>query len=485
MKTVITAFFSLIVFSLYAQSDWQALSDELITDQSGNGFGYDLAFSADGSTLVVGAPFHQVGSDRPGAVYAYRKVPGGNIWQQWGSLLTGNEDSDRMGYSVAINNEGTVLAAGLPFFDNPAGEWGKVRVFHWQNGDWEQKGSDIETSGGFEFGWEVSLDAPGDRLAVTSIAGGADVVYEWTGTDWQLMGAPFTESGDFNPFSAALSGNGQRVAFGSPNKSGLVVDEPGSVYVYEWSGSQWTVLGEPMLDVLTYRDYGIAVDLNYLGNTVVIGAPKQRDENNSQRGGVEVHEYAPGLGWMQKGSTLYGTNQNDEFGTDVRISWDGNIIFVGAPKHDNNGNLNNGSGETFQWNGTDWEPRGTLLGGSEFNTEAGKTLAMDANGLLAAITSDDEKVQIYNWSTVSSTLEPLALEWKLFPNPVNEWLNVELPTEAGEAEVLLVDLLGRVISQQFSQGEAQLRFDVSGLGGTHWVVVRNAGGVAAQPVVVD
>ncbi|TXB62658.1 T9SS type A sorting domain-containing protein [Phaeodactylibacter luteus] len=476
----LAVFLLLLPFAgLWAQADWQPFTALIQSGQPGNGFGYDLALSADGETLVVGAPFHQVGTDRPGAVFVYRKPPGEEAWQQFGAELSGSVDSDRMGYAVAVNNDGSVIAASLPFFDNPTGEWGKIRVFEWQGGAWQQRGADIETLGGFEFGWDIALNATGSRVSATCLSG-TDVVYEWDGTNWQLLGPGFSPQGDFNPYSTALSDDGNRIAFGSPNKAGLS-EEVGSVYAYEWNGSTWAPMGSPVLDSLKYRDYGLAVDLNYLGNALAVGAPKLRDESNSIRGGVEVFEYVPGAGWSQKGGTIYGLDAYDEFGTDVKISWDGNIVFAGAPRQSSS----RGAGAAFEWNGSSWEARGTAVVGAMINSRAGQAIAMDANGTVAALAVEEEAVQVFNWSTVSAVKHATFLNCSIYPNPATDWLVVDVPESVGPFVASLADEAGRVVFQAHGKGGESLRFELAGLKGAYWVVVDAEGKRGVELLIVE
>ncbi len=97
-------------------------------------FGVRLALSGDGNTLVVGAPNEDSaatgfagdqGDDsaqESGAVYVYTRS--GGAWTHQVYVKGSNtEQYDEFGSSVALNQDGTVLAVGARFEDSSAGEF--------------------------------------------------------------------------------------------------------------------------------------------------------------------------------------------------------------------------------------------------------------------------------------------------------------------------------------------------------------------------
>ena len=98
-------------------------------------------------------------------VYIYNT--GTSSWTQRGNDIDGVDAGDESGYSVAISDDGNIMAIG---------ELGRVRVYEWDatannnNGDWDQLGSDI--TGNDATGQSVALSSDGSILALT--APGAD-----------------------------------------------------------------------------------------------------------------------------------------------------------------------------------------------------------------------------------------------------------------------------------------------------------------------
>ena len=460
---------------------WNQIGNALSSGNTSDDFGYDIGMSDDASTIVVGIPY----DGNTGGAIVYRKSTATNAWEQMGSTINGTADSDRLGYSVAIDEDGNTIALSLPGIDNPTIQVGKVRVYELENGDWVQKGTDINTSGGFEFGWEVDLDNAGESVAITSIGDeGGDVVYAWNGTDWLQKGQLFAEVGNFSPFSVALSGDGTHVVFGSPNLFGLV-DEPGSVYVYTWTGSVWSLVGDAIIADVDYNDFGEAVATSLDGNRIAVGTSDFRDDNNDTRGAVQVFEFAGGA-WQQLGSTLLGEGEYDEFGSDVKMNAQGTSLVVGAIKNDNPGGGNAGQARVFDWNGSDWVQRGDDLDGNDFNENFGESVAMSGDGQQIVVASSSiSQVRSYEWATASSVKNELSLNYSFGPNPTTDKVTIHFEENIEELLVEVYDLLGRQLQAQYFYAVAQVAVALPGDQGLYLVKLSTDDGQLTIPVVKE
>ena len=96
-------------------------------------FGRSLKLSANGNTIVVGAPGYNIHAiTNVGQAYVYRYQ---TTWTQLGQTLVGISGSDEFGASVAISNDGTIVSIGS---DNNSNNRGHVRVFAYANNYWNQ-----------------------------------------------------------------------------------------------------------------------------------------------------------------------------------------------------------------------------------------------------------------------------------------------------------------------------------------------------------
>eukprot|EP00980_Cylindrotheca_fusiformis_P011252 scaffold2587_cov101-Cylindrotheca_fusiformis.AAC.1 len=161
----------------------QVIHGENADDQSGT----SVALSKDGKTLAIGAPLNDGNGTYSGHVRVYRKADGDNLFTQIGDDIDGEAASEYFGDSVALSKDGMVLAVGAPLGKNSAG---RVRVFEWDKvgTSWEQRGSNIDGNAESDiFGRSVDLSDDGNILAVGAKDGGYAKVFEWNGDSWQSI----------------------------------------------------------------------------------------------------------------------------------------------------------------------------------------------------------------------------------------------------------------------------------------------------------
>lgn len=116
-----------------ATSGWNATSSLIISPSTGV------------VTLSIGIPIQDIG----GMVIVWDYQPANDVWVQRGSTIDANavassDDGDDFGYSVALSEDGNVLAVGAPQGGNKStGSGGHVRIFSFQAGTWQQVGQDL------------------------------------------------------------------------------------------------------------------------------------------------------------------------------------------------------------------------------------------------------------------------------------------------------------------------------------------------------
>jgi hypothetical protein len=152
-------------------------------------FGSQVALSADGNTLAVGAPHDAAYPRRPdvanfsaGSVSMF--VRSGSAWSQQAYVRGSNTDgSDYFGESVALSADGNVLAVGAwgqysgeptsrhTDGENPPWRTGAVYAFVRNGSTWSEQGyikaSNPEAFD--EFGYDVALNGDGNTLAVGAV----------------------------------------------------------------------------------------------------------------------------------------------------------------------------------------------------------------------------------------------------------------------------------------------------------------------------
>ena len=88
----------------------------------------------------------------------------------------------------------------------------------------------------------------------------------------------------------------------------------GHARIWRENGSSWTYLGEINGDSTQDR-LGLSVAISDDGNIVAVGAPRDDNNGNNQSGSVEVHQYSgSGTSWSRLGSAINGEAANDYLG---------------------------------------------------------------------------------------------------------------------------------------------------------------------------
>lgn len=354
--------------------------------ESDDRFGSRLSLSADGSLLVVAAPFkdhpdRSQSSLNAGVAYVYRRHQQG--WQQEAQLRANNADGfDEFGSALAISADGQTIAISAPgedgrsdqnASDNQLINAGAVYLFRYQNDQWQQTTRLKADQAGLmdNFGSAISLSADGRVLAV-----GAD-----------------RHDGAINHERRSNSG---------------------AVYLFEQRQAQWEFTAKLQSRHADANDnFGAALSLSKDGHRLAVGAPGEAgtsvllDETDNQApnaGAVFIFE-RDAEGWQQLAyvKAPYG-EANDGFGSQLQMSSEGQHLAVGAPWEDgalygygeepttNNDALQAGSVYLFDGTGSDWRSVATLKADNIAAFDHfGKALAMTDSGqqLVVGVASED------------------------------------------------------------------------------------------------
>lgn len=228
-------------------------------------FGYDVALSEDGLTVVVGSPGEDSNatsvngnemdnsSDNSGAAYVF--VHNGTTWTQDSYLKASNSDSeDQFGHSVDVNSDGTVIAIGAfneasnseingNESDNSASGAGAAYLFYKSQAGWQQEDyiKPVNSDASDHFGFDVQLSSNGKALVVgapneSSSSQGLDgdvqlndastagAVYLFTDVEgtWQqteYIKSRNTDAGDGFGSAIAISGDGNTLIVGAKDEA--------------------------------------------------------------------------------------------------------------------------------------------------------------------------------------------------------------------------------------------------------------------------
>jgi hypothetical protein len=153
----------------WTDSAWVPVGADIVGVDAGDKLGAGLDLSADGLTLAVGAPYQDGG----GHVQIYTLVQG--TWTLQGADLEYVTANDKFGERLALSADGSTVVVGAPNNPTVFGSAGEMRVFRWiaETGTWTQQGSSVYGQALFDnLGEAVVISGNGAIAAVG--AGGYD-----------------------------------------------------------------------------------------------------------------------------------------------------------------------------------------------------------------------------------------------------------------------------------------------------------------------
>ena len=312
-----------------ATEEWLQVGEDIVGTGSSTNAGKAVAISRDGSSVAVSS--WEIDNTGPGSVRVYELNSGGGI--QRGLTLAGDTTGDYFGMDVALSADGLTLAVGAPFSGTSRGQ---VFVYTWDGTAWVAKGATLTgATTNVDFGFAVSLSDDGNTLAVgsprASTSTGAVSIVTWDASaSPPAWGTPVVMSGQhtFETFGRALDLNadGTVIVVGARG-NGDGGANSGETRVFALSGGSWTQRGADIPGAAAGDLSGHAVAINADGTVIASGAP----DHDSSAGHARAFQWS-GTAWTQKGADINGDAAGDEFGYSVDLSSDGLTLIAGSPE---------------------------------------------------------------------------------------------------------------------------------------------------------
>lgn len=378
--------------------DWHQLGDDFFGEAVYEGLGNQVEISDDGTIVAYGVHGESTVEQMAGAVRVFSRDD--SVWNQMGTDLTGDGvKMEFFGYSISMSADGHTVAGGGIDTNGP----GIVKVWNWDGSSWVQKGNSfVGANTGDKCGQDVSLSASGDVLAISSQgevngSGNKGVVriYNWDGSTWNQMGNDIESWGTAANFgqSIDLDSLGHTIVIGASSDD-AVQENAGSATVYAWDGSNWSVLGSTFNDSPKNGAAGDIVRLSNDGRTMVYSSHWSA-QYLYNAGALWIYEY-DGTNWNPKGDPIYGIEKGDYLGVGLDISGDGNRIAIGSNYNVNHSDASTTNGEgsvqVLDWDGTNWNIVGDTIWGGITQYRFGKYMSLTADGNSLVVGCPENKV---------------------------------------------------------------------------------------------
>ncbi|OEK06049.1 hypothetical protein A8C32_18615 [Flavivirga aquatica] len=376
---------------------------------------------------------------------------------QIGTNLYGNDVNEQFGYSVALSNNGNVLAvSGIGLKNDTGLSSGGVRIYQNNSGTWTPIGSDIQGESENEAnGFKIALTGDGNTIIIGSpgytqtngLETGRVRVFNNQSGNWVQVGQDILgkNAGDAFGLHVDISEDGRIISLGSIFDD-EIAENAGSVKVYEIIGNDWIQLGQS-IDGISADDRTSNHSLSSNGDVLAVTS---NGNNGEEIGIVRVYELDLLFNeWTQIGQTLIGETKSSSFGANgMDLSEDGMILAIAAPFANTNAV---GVTRVLEFNRSlaEWEQIGSdIVGDIGVGTLGnGFGLSLSSNGqkLAVGIPGDASDNDLFNFSRGSIA--------RIYENQSNNWVQI------GE------DMLSDNIKDHFGWSIALSDNDIVAIGG--------------------
>lgn len=296
--------------------------------------------------------------------------------------------------------------------------------------EWARVGARVVGDPNSQFGRKVAISADGGWFAAKGYRTGTKVYrYDAGSATWvQAGGVIFNNTTDYDIDLSIAAGDQAypKLAAGS------------NVLIFD--GNNWEVSGQGGVPL----DTNVAV-LSLDGETLLRGAT----------GSVYLSTWSDSAQVWTEQARLYGNNAGDGFGFSADLSFDKNIVVVGAPFKGADGQEGEGYAKVFrrEGEGSEWRQMGSDIGGGYY---FGQYVSISALGNRIAVGSEQTNnlagsVQVYEWDSAT-------LNWSPLGAPINGESAEQLrsPTLTGDGRRLAI----AGVSYQSKKGRLRV-FDLS------------------------
>lgn len=376
-------FFLLILLSSsFCFSQWSQVGEDINGATFTNLFGTSVAINNNGNIIVVGAPLNDDNGNHSGQVKVFKEEA--NLWQQLGNDINGDLSGDQLGSIVSINNDGNIIAVGIPHAsETSTSNRGKVEVYKYKDNEWIQLGTDIiGLSLSDNYGSNLDLNGKGDLLVVSGkdLANEGHVeTYKFINNSWIKLGGSLLGEARTDHFGTSISLNdsGNILAVGATHNNGDNQSLIGNARIYRNNGTDWIQIGEDIDGNEDSDRLGYSIDLNNEGTIVAVGITKN-NEKDVISGQVKIFKNV-GEQWVQLGQSINGDNYGDELGSALCLNNEGNVIAVGSLEK--SGNVTKaGYVKIFKYTNNEWAQLDQKINGTNNGDQFGTSISLNGKG---------------------------------------------------------------------------------------------------------
>ncbi len=465
MKRILIIILVLVAYSqTYGQ--WVQLGESIKQTKRGGSFAYTMAISGDGLTVIVGSYTSSEFEKYAGKIQVFRFQ--NERWEQIGDDIHGILN-DEFGWAVDISFDGSIIAISAR--QSQVYE-GYVRVLKYTMNNWLQMGDDIVGEKlGWYFGYALTMNKNGNVIIVSAIHDSNNLLtaFEFQDGAWVEKGSGFN---GLNGPSLSINADGNIVAL---NAGGII-------RLVEYKNNEWIRMNS---DIVNYG--ASTVDLSDDGFTLAIGMTS--DQNYGKDGGrTRVLKYIDSV-WVELGETFYNHS-----GRTAKINGEGNIIATGGSANIDDKGQSYFNPKVYSLFNGQWRDLGLSIDEEENNNFIGSVISLSDDGFTIAIGGltkisqfgYTEDVRIYTHSTRTFVKDQEEHQnIKLYPNPANEELSIEVAGNNLMNEFTIIDINGKSVYNSTSPNSS-LTIDLKQFSsGVYYLIIKNKEGTSREKLIIQ
>lgn len=470
--------------------------------QTINYSGRSISISENGQIVALGDPNNNVnGIPSVGTARVYRNVNGN--WTQVGQDINGLGISSDFASVVSLSANGKTLATigKVPNTTNS-----QITVYKEFAGNWNQNGQSIYISGfNFLSNKSISLSADGNRLTIGESTDNANINYEGRVRIFENTTGSWIQLGSDIVGKAPADKSGTTVTLHPTKNIVAFVSNPfytNTEYVSVYSlnaSANWVQLGTDFhipidpIGSAQIGSIGTSISLASNGNDIIlaIGSPKASNNSSIKSIGIaQVYKYNTNTSvWEQIGADITSPVYLGSFGNAVSLSSNGKRLAV----KDNNAMLITGKGndgfvQVYENTAGNWNQIATTIT-STATDERLESFDMDlsgdgdtiALGLLNKSNPTSLHVRVYDLTKAASLNEYVSNNFKIFPNPAKNVLNITLEDNLKLERADIYNNLGQIIRTSYTSV-----VDISDISsGMYFVEVTTNHGKATKKLIIN
>lgn len=308
-------------------------------------FGYSVAMSDDGNTIIIGAIEDDDKATNSGAAYWLRTTDNGATWMTSKFVAYDGTNYAKFGNSVSISADGNTVIVGAMQdrengFDSGSAYWFRTT----DNGtNWITNKFIIPDGVAYDnFGSSVAMSDDGNTVVIGAAGDDFKGSAYWlrttdNGTNWTTnkLIAYDGEAYDYFGYSVAISDDGNTVIVGAHSDDNNNLDSGSAYWFRTTNGTDWITNKLTTYNSTNYDYFGISVAMSANGNTVIVGA---MGEDDSIGAAYWLHTSDNGANWTtNKFTSTLNKEISGYFGSSVAISDDGYTVIIGVPRNTQSG----------------------------------------------------------------------------------------------------------------------------------------------------